>query len=168
MPHNKSYFEKIVPEWLETAEGREFSIRQDYKDAWSVFLGGFGFNCEFTQTFRYPALSAELAITRTSRLLGKYFDSIRQRAAAFIVAEPHKSGIYHTHGLFKLQAQDDEHMEELLTGLYYAAHAQYGRCEYEVLENPEAYRQYILKHLNTRTPENFDYRFIGIKRKPVI
>lgn len=136
----------------------DWQQRQDLKESWAKFLERFEFDCFFTLTYRAPATSAILSIDRASRLLGKFYDSLKIPLQSFIVAEQHESGTYHAHGLLRLGTLNKENQVLLCRALWKAGWQKYGRCSFELIRSSEDVRAYVGKYLTKRVA---DHRFVG-------
>lgn len=134
--------------------------REKLRAGWNQFLGGQGFDCFWTMTYKEPANSAGLAIDRSKRLLTNFYKSISKGAQvhAFIVAEQHLSGSYHVHGLMRLGVQGDDIQFAMRKGLWAAAHKKYGRARFEPVNDADAVRGYVCKYLTKRV---CDYAVVG-------
>lgn len=140
------------------AEPLTWEQKEELRAGWNQFLAGQGFDCFFTTTFREPANSAGLAIDRTKRLLTNFYKPIGGNVHAFIVAEEHKSGSFHCHGLMRLGAQGDDIQFAMRKALWESAHQKYGRARFEPVNDADAVRGYVSKYLTKRV---CDYAVVG-------
>jgi len=157
MTVSASLIEKVDPAWWDSEEGKKFLNRDACIDAWISTLEKFQFDCFFTLTYKEPAESSMLAIDRASRLLTKNFKKLKIPLSAFVAAEPHRSGLYHCHGLLKLGALGDLQKKLILTDLWKVGYEMFGRCSFEVIEDAERVRAYVSKYL---LKSNCDWRFV--------
>lgn len=132
--------------------------KRELVSAWSEFLNRFEYDCFFTLTYREPAQSAMLAIDRASRLLGKFYDNLDRPLNAFVVAEQHRNGSYHAHGLLELKGLDREADVMLCRALWQAGYDKFGLCRFELVRDGGQVRNYVSKYLVKRVA---DHRFIG-------
>lgn len=149
--------EQVPASWWSSDEGAVFLRQEKLIDAWVELLGRFEYDCFFTLTFRNPATSSILAIDRASRLLTKFFKSIHHPLRSFVVAEQHQSGLYHVHGLLHLGALSSLHAEQILTALWKAGFDRFGRCSFELVQDPSRVRSYVSKYLIKKV---CDHRFV--------
>lgn len=160
------YLEKLKAEvpadWWASEDGQRFLNKEHLIEEWVEFLDGFGYDCFFTLTFREPASSSILAIDRAAKLLSKFGKSIHFYFSAFIVAEQHKSGMYHVHGLLRLGALDSSHTELMLEGLWRAGFEKFGRCSFQLVKDGGRVRAYVSKYLVKKV---CDHRFVGMQGK---
>ena len=156
--------ELVPPDWWATEEGCTFLKSRELKQSWAEFLGKFGFDVWFTLTFRDGASSATLAVDRTARLLKRACKSIKMECNAFIVAEQHINGTYHSHGLMRLGALTEEYESDFLRHFWQVAFEMYGRNSFTRIGDVDAVGSYVAKYL---TKELADYRFIGCKYMPL-
>lgn len=121
------------------------------KEGWVEFLTRRNFDAWGTVTFKVPTRSSGLAIRRTVRLLRRYYKGIGIRElSAFVVAEAHLSGSYHSHVLFKTGAVSDEHRIALLRSLWQMAFDRLGRAAFEPVSDDQGVRKYVAKYLVKR------------------
>lgn len=151
--------QKVPNDWWTSDEGREFLRKDAVVNAWVSFLAQFAFDSFFTITYINPATSGDLAIDRTSRLLHQFFAKLNQTPKAFIVAEPHANGTYHTHGMLKLNALDRRQAHLVLSALWRVGFAKYGRCGFSLIESEDRVRLYVAKYI---VKGGCDHRFVGV------
>jgi len=149
--------EKVDPAWWDSDEGKKFLHRDLCIDSWIAKLNEFQFDCFFTLTYKEPADSSILAIDRAARMLTKNFKKLKIPLCAFVAAEPHRSGLYHCHGLLKLGGLCDWQKKLILTDLWKVGYEMYGRCSFEVIEDAERVRAYVSKYL---LKSECDWRFV--------
>ena len=149
-----------VINWLSVSEdlpaGSTWSEIELGKQGWIVFLERFNFDAWGTVTYRVPTRSAGTAIRRAVRTLRKFYRGIGVRKIrAFIVAEPHESGCYHAHLLFKCGAPagDELRRRELLKAIFDFVRVELGRCSFEGVRDQQAVRAYVGKYLIKRSAE---------------
>ncbi len=128
---------------------------------WREFLGRYSWDCFFTMTYRDPARSDMNATGRAERLLTKEFGNLGKNLRAFIVAEAHRSGMYHAHGLLILGLEGDW-ARMMRSELWHAAKAKYGLCRFDMVRDPDAVNTYLTKYM-TKAPS--DWRLIGLERQ---
>jgi len=149
--------EKVDPAWWASDDGMRFKMRDEMIDSWVELLDKKKFDCFFTLTFREPASGSILAIDRGQRLLRYYFKSLKFPLDAFIVAEQHKSGLYHVHGLLKIPRMMETNVDMFLTGLWKIGYEKFGRCSFQKIVDPERVRKYVAKYL---LKDGGDWRFV--------
>ena len=125
---------------------------------WMNFLGPQGYDCFLTMTYAEPARSAEAALWRARVFLTRYFDGRKEKARAFLVAEPHESGFFHVHGLV-----DSHGSAELRFHLWRAAKRRHGRCRFEPFNSADSVRAYVCKYL-LKNASNWE--ILGARRFP--
>jgi hypothetical protein len=150
--------EQVDPAWLATDEGRMWLAKIDLAKAWVAFLGKFKFDCWFTLTFRNPAQSSILAIDRAVRLVNLVVKRTKIKVSAFIVAEQHRSGTFHCHGLMRLGALSAEIERMILHYFWQIGLEMFGRNSFAMVRDSDAVRIYVSKYL-TKKPA--DHRFVG-------
>jgi hypothetical protein len=157
---SQELLDKVSPEWWTTEEGCRFLQKQELKQTWVNLLAHLNFDVWFTLTFRDSASSAGLAIARTVRLLKSACKEIHLECNAFIVAEEHRNGTYHAHGLMRVCALSKEFEQDILRHLWQCALDKYGRNSFTPIGKRDAVSHYVAKYLT----KNFaDYRLVGFK-----
>jgi len=149
--------EKVPSDWWASDDGARFKKQDQMIDSWVSMLDEKKYDCFFTLTYREPASSSILAIDRGQRLLRRYFKSLKFRLDAFVVAEQHKSGLYHCHGLLKIPLTNETNVDLFLTGLWKIGYEKFGRCSFQKIVDPERVRKYIAKYL---LKDGGDWRFV--------
>lgn len=130
-------------------------------EAWKDFLKVQEFDGFVTVTFdpnRFaPATSAMLAMDRSSRAIGKFYDSIKVKRGqwSFIVAEQHRSGIYHCHGMTRSRTMD---RDREFAGLERWLSEKCGWSRVRACRDQGDVRAYVSKYLIKRA---CDHRFVG-------
>jgi hypothetical protein len=157
---SQELLDKVSPEWWTTEEGRRFLQKQELKQTWVNLLTQLNFDVWFTLTFRDSASSAGLAIARTVRLLKSACKEIHLECNAFIVAEEHRNGTYHAHGLMRVRALSQEFEQDILRHLWQRAYDKYGRNSFTPIGKWDAVGHYVAKYL---TKDFSDYSFVGFK-----
>lgn len=157
---SQELIDKVPSEWWTTEEGYRFLRKQELKQSWVNVLSQLGFDVWFTLTFRDGASSAGLAIARTIRLLKSACKEIHLECNAFIVAEEHRNGTYHAHGLMRVQALSKEFEQDILRHLWQRALDKYGRNSFTPIGKRDAVGYYVAKYL---TKDLADYCFVGCK-----
>jgi hypothetical protein len=160
---SKRLIEQVPSDWWGSEDGLGFLKRQEQKQGWIQFLGGLGFDTWFTITFRDNAMSATLAIDRTKRLLKRACKEIKRECNAFIVAEQHLSGAYHTHGMMRVGSLSKDFEELFMRYMWQVAFEAYGRNSFSSIGDSDAVSAYVAKYLVKRVGE---WTLIGCKRIP--
>jgi hypothetical protein len=157
---DQELLEQSPAEWLASEESRAFRERIELQTAWAAFLGKFKFDCWFTLTYRNPAQSGILAIDRAVRLINLVVKRTKLHIAAFVVAEQHRSGTYHCHGLMRLGALSVEIERTILRYFWQVGFDLFGRNSFAMVRDSDAVRIYVSKYL-TKKPA--DHRFVNIQ-----
>ena len=157
---SKKLIEQVPPDWWSSEDGYRFLKRQELKHAWCDLLTQLDCDVWFTLTFRKGADSAMLAIDRTKRVLRKACEGVQMECNAFIVAEQHTNGTYHTHGMLRVGALSQAFEEIFLQHFWRVAFEAHGRNAFTRISDGDAVGYYVAKYL---TKELSDYRFIGFK-----
>lgn len=157
---SKKLFRLVSPDWWSSENGYGFLKRQQLKQAWVNLLSQLGCDVWFTLTFRDGASSAILAVDRTKRLLKKACKSIKLECSAFIVAEQHLNGTYHSHGMMRVGALSQELGTMFLRHFWKVAFEVYGRNSFTRIADGDAVGYYVAKYL---TKSLADYQFVGFK-----
>ncbi|MBI5304883.1 MAG: hypothetical protein HY868_22305 [Chloroflexi bacterium] len=123
-------------------------------------MSQLGCDAWFTLTFRDGASSAELAVDRTIALLRQACKEIKLDCNAFVVAEQHRNGTFHSHGMMRLGALSQEFEREILQHFWRVAMEKYGRNRFTRIANGNAVGYYVAKYL---TKNLADWRFVGFK-----
>lgn len=134
-----------------TGKVRQNNVDTELQRAWIQFLSRFNFNVYFTLTFRFSAPSADCAISRTIRFLRAVSKSYRVDIFSFIVAEQHRSGTYHTHGMLVLDALLLE--REVLRGIWSLAYSLYGINRFSLISRHDAVVRYVSKYITKRVTD---------------
>lgn len=158
---------EVSPDWWQTDEGQEFLKRQRLRQEWVNFLEPFGFDVWFTLSFDEKKIlrpqTAGLALDRTVRLLRKACKGVDIECNAFVIAEPHKGGTYHTHGMMRLDTLGKEFETIFLRHFWQVAFEIYGRNRFSRIECDSAVRYYVAKYVTKRAFET-EWQIIGCKR----
>ncbi|MBI5303775.1 MAG: hypothetical protein HY868_16690 [Chloroflexi bacterium] len=149
----------VPADWWNTDEGHAWRKKAELQGAWAGFLEKFQFDCWFTLTYRSPAQSAILAIDRAVKLVQKVGKALKIQVATFIVAEQHRNGSYHCHGLMRLGAMNTEFERAILTVFWKTALDLYGRNSFALVKDSNAVRVYVSKYL---TKQPADHRFVNV------
>lgn len=132
----------------------------DVRRAWVRFLSGFGFQCFYTQTFADPVRFPRLAMDRGWRVLrslaGRYGVGVR----AFLVAEEHILGTYHTHGLVMTFPIPLMELPSSLKFLWMLGFERYGLCRIEDIKSVGGVSGYVAKYITKRIAD-YDIYEIG-------
>jgi hypothetical protein len=155
---DQELLEQVPAEWLASEESRAFRERIALQNAWTSFLAKFKFDCWFTLTYRNPAQSSILAIDRAARLINLVVKRTKLHIAAFIVAEQHRSGTFHCHGLMRLGALSAEIERMILHYFWQVGFDLFGRNSFAMVRDSDAVRIYVSKYLTKRPA---DHRFVG-------
>ncbi|MBI5031752.1 MAG: hypothetical protein HZB51_14585 [Chloroflexi bacterium] len=150
----------VPPDWWTSEEGYGFLKRQELKQEWVKLLNQLGCDVWFTLTFRKGASSAMLAVDRTKRLLKKACKSVNLDCNAFVVAEQHLSGTYHSHGMMVIGALSEEFETMFMRHFWKMAFEAHGRNSFTRISDGEAVGYYVAKYL---TKSLADHQFIGFK-----
>lgn len=134
------------------------SERERFKLGWREMISRYGFDCFFTLTFKYPAQSPELAIDRAKSLLTEFYNSAGGTVAAFVVAEEHKLGTYHAHGLLRLGVSNPYTKALYCDALWSLAKLRCGLSRFEVIRELDKCESYITKYI---LKDIADYRWVG-------
>jgi hypothetical protein len=120
------------------------------REAWVKFLSGFGFQGFYTQTFAEPIRFPRLAMDRGWRILralaGRYGVGVR----AFLVAEQHVLGTYHTHGLVMTFPVPLLHLPGSLRFVWMLGFERYGLCRLEDIRSVGGVCGYVAKYITKR------------------
>jgi hypothetical protein len=158
-PHglvSEKLIEQVSPTWWYSEEGQRFLEKQQLRQEWASFLGRFHFDVWFTLTFKNPANSGGLAIARTARLLRKAFKGVGIEGdnLAFVVAEEHRlGGMYHTHGMMRLDALDKQFEDTFLRYFHRVAFELYGRNRFSRIACNDSVRYYVSKYITKRVAD---------------
>jgi len=119
----------------------------DLVNGWVEFLGGQHYDCFMTMTFdpaarSGAAASSSIALWRSREFLIRFFSGRRERAIAFLAAEPFDLGNYHVHGLL-----DTHGSAELRYHLWRAAKRRHGRARFEPFEDAASVQAYVIKYV---------------------
>jgi len=150
----------VPPEWWVTDEGRAWRKKQEIQVAWAGFLERFNFDTWFTLTYREPAQSAILAVDRAVRLVKTVCKRLKISVAVFIVAEQHRNGSYHCHGLMRLDALPGHLAANVLTAFWSIALDLFGRNSFAGVKDSTAVRTYVSKYL---TKQPADWRLMNVQ-----
>jgi len=128
-------------------------------EAWVDWLSGFGFQGFYTQTFKDPVRFPRLAMDRGWRILrslaGRYGVGVR----AFLVAEEHRLGTYHTHGLvmtFPIPLMD---LPGSLRFVWIFGFETYGLCRFEDIRSIGGVAGYVAKYITKRVADYDIYTY---------
>jgi len=157
---SQELIDKVPPEWWTSEDGYRFLRKQSLKQEWVKLLTQLGCDVWFTLTFRDGVSSAGLAIARTITLLKSACKEIHLDCNAFLVAEQHRSGTYHAHGLLRVRALSKEFEQQILRHLWQCAFDKYGRNSFTPIGKHDAVGHYVAKYL---IKDFADYRFVGFK-----
>mgnify|MGYP000650149894 CR=1 FL=1 len=127
------------------------------KEEWINFLSAYPWQVFFTQTYEDQPKYARLAIDRTWRVWRVV--QIRYKLEhmfVFSVAEQHKGGAYHAHGL----AMGEPNLLTLPNSLLFMwllGREKYGICRYESLQRIGGVVGYVSKYLVKRPAVEWDF-----------
>lgn len=153
----KKVLNEVGSDWFDTAGGRAWVNKIRVTDQWVEFLKAREYDTFFTLTFRDPASSEDCALDRAARFLTSAFKLLHIPCSSFIVAEPHRLGNYHVHGLFRLGALDPESSKLIMSALWKSAWELYGRNRFEPVRDADRVRGYVAKYL---VKNSSHYRFV--------
>ena len=123
------------------------------RDAWVEFLSKFGFQGFYTQTFADPIRFPRLAMDRGWKVLrslaGRYGVGVR----AFLVAEEHKLGTYHTHGLVMTYPVPLLELPGSLKFTWSFGFERYGLCRIEDIKSVGGVCGYVSKYITKRVAD---------------
>ena len=154
-----AWLKNVPAQWWGSDEGMAYIKHRELQNAWAYFLEKFSFDCWFTLTFKKPAQSGILAIDRTIRLIETVSKKAKIKVSAFVVAEAHKNGTYHAHGLMRLGALSVE-LERMLLKMFWEIGVDlYGRNSLALVRDSAAVRVYVSKYL---TKQPADHRFHNV------
>jgi len=129
------------------------------REAWVDWLSQFGFQAFYTQTFAEPCQYARLAMDRAWGVLrsmaGRYGVGVR----AFLVAEQHKMGSYHAHGLVMTYPTPVLALKGSLRFVWLLGVEKWGLCRFEDVRAIGGVTGYVAKYLTKRV---CDYDFYEI------
>ena len=98
-------------------------------------------------------------IDRACKLLRKVSKKLGTKIGGFIVAEEHRNGTFHVHGLMRLGALSNDTSKDMLREFWAMGLELYGRNSFALVKDSEAVRKYVAKYL-IKGPA--DHRFINI------
>lgn len=150
----------VPADWWTTEDGYAYKRGEELRSAWVTFLGKYAFDSWFTLTYRNPAQSSILAIDRAAKLVIRVCKHLKLNLGAFIVAESHRNGSYHCHGLMRLGAASKEMDAMILRTFWQIGFNMYGRCSFDLVRDPDAVTQYVSKYL---TKGFTDHRFLNVR-----
>jgi hypothetical protein len=126
------------------------------REAWADWLRSFGWQAFYTQTFSEPVHHPRLAMDRAWRVVrslsGRYGVGVR----AFLVAEEHKLGTYHAHGLVMTFPIPVLELPGSLIFAWQLGIERYGICRFEDIRQVGGVAGYVAKYITKRIA---DYDF---------
>jgi hypothetical protein len=128
------------------------------RDAWAEWLQSFGWQAFYTQTFsdpiRHPRLAMDRAWKVVRSLAGRYGVGVR----AFLVAEEHKLGTYHAHGLVMTFPVPVLELPGSLVFVWQVGIERYGICRFEDIKQIGGVSGYVAKYITKRVAD-YDFYF---------
>lgn len=122
-------------------------------EAWIDWLSRFGFQGFYTQTFKDPVRFPRLAMDRGWKILralvGRYGVGVR----AFLVAEEHRLGTYHTHGLVMTYPVSLLQLPGSLRFVWLLGFETYGLCRMEDIRSVGGVAGYVAKYITKRVSD---------------
>lgn len=156
-----AWLKDVPATWWSTDEGLGYIKHRELQSSWASFLEKFSFDCWFTLTFKKPAQSGILAIDRTIRLIETVSKKAKINVSAFVVAEAHKNGSYHSHGLMRIGALTAE-LERIILKIFWEIGVDmFGRNSFALVRDSAAVRVYVSKYL---TKQPADHRFYNVHK----
>ena len=137
----------------------EVSWSDELREAWADWLSQFGFQAFYTQTFAEPVLYPRLAMDRAWAVLRALCGRYGVGVQAFLVAEEHKSGAYHAHGLVRTFPHPVMLLKGSLRFVWKLGIEKYGLCRFEDIRRIGGVAGYVSKYLTKRV---CDYDFYKI------
>jgi hypothetical protein len=128
------------------------------REAWADWLRNFDWQAFYTQTFsdpvRYPRLAMDRAWRVVRSLAGRYGVGVR----AFLVAEEHKLGTYHAHGLVMTFPVPLLQLPGSLIFVWQLGIERYGICRFEDVRGIGGVAGYVAKYITKRVAD-YDFYF---------
>jgi hypothetical protein len=100
-----------------------------------------------------------LAVDRAVRLIHLVAKRTKLHIRAFVIAEQHRSGTFHSHGLLGLDGLTQDLERMILSYFWKIGIDLFGRNSFALVKDSDAVRTYVSKYI-TKHPA--DYRFVGI------
>jgi len=129
------------------------------REAWSSWLAGLGFQAFYTQTYADPCHYPRLAIERGWRVIRTLAVRYEVDVFAFLVAEEHRNGTYHCHGLVRTSPVGVLALKDSLRWIWLLG-SEWGLCRFESIARVGGVTGYVAKYLTKRI---CDYDLFEVK-----
>lgn len=131
----------------------------DLQQAWVEFLSSRPWQCFYTQTFRDPVPYPRLAMDRLAYILRQSAAFYGIRIFAFVAAESHKLGSYHSHSIFLSEPVPFLRLWDSLRWTWQLGFSRYGLCRIEDIRRIGGVAGYVAKYILKR-PADYDFYWL--------